>query len=228
MGFLDILSGIPIIGPAIGAIGGALSNTQGARTSTSTPTIAPGYQSLADLLKQRAMDRLNSSTDLSGYTSNGLANIGQAFNNAQTGLNANLTARGLGTSPVAAAAQTRLGIARAGQNAQFTNTIPLLQRQFQNEDQANALSQVTQLGRGTTGVAPGSVAGGALLGASQALTYGSGQQGQAPFGSAAELLAYLRGKGGIQPINSGPYAPVGMPPFSNPFPTGGGITPGLG
>ncbi len=170
---------IPTIASAgIGAIGGALGNTQGARTSTSTPTIAPGYQSLAQLLQQRAMQRLNTDTNLSGFQSTGLENIGQSFRNAQTGLNANLTARGLATSPVAAAAQARLGVAQAGQNAQFMNTIPLIQRQFQNEDMANALGQVTQLGRGTSNVGAGS----ALAGG---------------FSSAAELLAYLQGKGAL-------------------------------
>ncbi len=181
MGILDIFKSIPIIGPAIGAIGaigGALSNTEGARTSTSTPTITPGYQSLAQLLQKRAMDRLNSSTDMSGFTSNGLENIGQSFRNANVTTNANLTARGLGTSPVAGAVIARSNIARAGANAGFMNTVPLIQRDFQNQDMADALSQVTQLGRGTTGVAPGSpVAGG--------------------FSSAAELLAYLQGKGAL-------------------------------
>lgn len=196
----DILGGaasfIPGVGPAIGAgisaIGGALSNTQGARTGTSTPTIAPGYQSLADLLRARAMGRLQTGTDLGGYQAGGITNINSAYNNAALGTNANLEARGLATSPVAAAVAAKANAARAGDIGSFLNTIPLLQRQFQNEDITNGTNQVAQFGRGTSTVAPGSAIGGA-------------------FTSAAEMLAYLRGRGALGAPGSNSTMTTGGP-----------------
>ncbi len=168
----------PLISTGIAGIGGALSNTQGARTSTSMPTITPGYQSLADLLKARALSRLNMGTDMGGYTAGGINNINGAFDNAAIGTNAGLEARGLATSPVAAAVAGHANTARAGDIATFLNSIPLLQRQLQNQDMAAATGQVADFGRGQTNVGAGSAVGGA-------------------FTSAAEMLAYLKGKGAL-------------------------------
>ncbi len=196
MSLLSLIPGVgPLVDAGLSAVGGALSNTEGARTSTSTPTITPGYQSLADLLKARAMARLNTGTNLNGYQATGVNNINSAFDNAAIGQNAGLEARGLATSPVAAAVTGKANTARAGDIATFLNGIPLLQRQLQDQDIANATNQVGQFGRGTTGVGPGSaVAGG--------------------FTSAAEMLAYLNGKGVLG----------GMPGSNSTMTTGGPAT----
>ncbi len=160
----------PLALPAIAAVGGALSNTAGARTSTATPSIAPGYQSLADLLKARAMGRLQTGTDLSGYTAGGLHDINTAYSGAGTNLNA-------------AAATTKLAASRAGSMADFLNTIPLLQRSLQNQDISQGQSILGQAGIGSTTVGAGSAVGGG-------------------FSSAAELLAYLQGKGKLGPLGT--------------------------
>ncbi len=198
MGFGKLLSGLGAVGAAVAApftgggslaflpgrigagtslAGGILEGTKGARTSTSTttPTLAPEYKTLADLLRSRAEERLRQSTDLSGYTTNGISDINQAYGGAQMASNANLTARGLASSPVAGAVGANYDLARAGNISQFLNTIPQLQRQFQNED-FNAANQVIGLGRGTesTGVAPGSALGGGLSSAGDLLGYLSG------------------------------------------------------
>ncbi len=176
----------------LAGLGGVLGNTQGARTSTSTPTIAPGYQSLADMLKARAMSRLNMGTNLNGYQATGVNNINSAFGNAAIGQNANLEARGLATSPVAAAVTGNVNTARAGNIATFLNGIPLLQRQLQDQDISNALGQVTSLGRGTSNVGAGSAAAGG-------------------FTSAAEMLAYLNGKGVLGGGGTGGFGGFGTP-----------------
>ncbi len=175
--FANLIPGVgPLVSIGLSAAGGALANSEGARTGTQAPTIAPGYQSLADLLKARAMARLNMGTDMGGYRASGVNNINSAFDNAALGTNAGLEARGLATSPVAAAVAGKANTARAGDIATFLNGIPLLQRQLQDQDMANATNQVGRFGVGQQTVAPGSaVAGG--------------------FGSAAEMLAYLNGKG---------------------------------
>lgn len=156
---------IPAITAGIGAIGSALSNKKSARTGTSTmtPTLAPEYKTLSDLLRSRAEDRLRSSVDLSGYTAGGVENINNAFGGIQQSIANNLTARGLASSPVAGAVGANVDIARGGNIAQFLNTIPQLQRQYQLEDMQAALP-ILNLGRGTTtvGIEPGSATGSAL------------------------------------------------------------------
>ena len=157
---------IPFIGSAIG---GALNNTEAARTSTQsgsyTPTLAPEYKTLSDLLRTRAEDRLRSSTDLSGYEGTGLENINDVYRGLNLNASNNLTARGLGTSPVAGIVDQNLNIARGGEMARFLNGLPLIQRQMQNEDFSNA-TNFLNFGRGSqttgTAVAPGSVIGGAF------------------------------------------------------------------
>ncbi len=173
-----------LVAGGLGIAGDVLGNTQGARTSTSTPTIAPEYKTLADLLRTRAQQRLQSSTDLSGFTANGISGINNAYGGASTALNNSLTARGLATSPVAGTGETNLQLGRAGSIAQFLNSVPLLQRQFQNEDQNAATNLISQLGRGTSTVGAGSAVGAGL-------------------GSAGELLAYLNGLGAFGNKGSG-------------------------
>lgn len=203
---------LPAILGAGAGVAGALSNTKGARTgqqsgsqtSTVTPVENPAYASLGDMLRQRAMQRLNSSMDMSGVAANGISSINSTFDPISMGVNNSLTSRGLGTSPVAGAADATLGAARGSQIAQYLNTLPQLQRQYQNEDfnAANSVFAARPLGTTQTGTQTGtSTAPGSAL--------GSG------IGSAAEMIAFLHGQGLL-----GGKAPT-TPPFINP-PTGGG------
>lgn len=173
------LSWLPAVLGGAAAVGGALENTKGARTTTTTPTIAPEYKTLADLLRSRAEDRLRSNLDMSGYTASGISGINDVFKGLQQSSANNLTARGLATSPIAGVVGTNLDLARGGNIVDFLNTIPLLQRQFQNEDMGIA-QNVLGLGRGTTSVGPGSVAAGAI---------------NSGVGSVAKLLGLLHGQG---------------------------------
>lgn len=192
MGFGSILKGVakvaapiatsmipgvgPLLAPIVGsAVGGALSNTKGARTSTMTPTLPGEFQSFQDLLRSRIQDRLSGSMDMSGLEATGIQNINDAYRGVGMGLQNSLTARGLATSPVAAAGETNLAMGRAGDIGQWLNQIPQLQREYQNQDfgQANALLNSV---RGQSSVAPGSAVGSGL-------------------GSAAEMMAFLAGQG---------------------------------
>ncbi len=165
MGFTDILGSF--IGPGIGILSDIFGNREGARTTTSTPTVSGDYKTLADLLRSRAESRLRSSTDLSGLMASGISGINNAYGGAQTALNNNLTARGLATSPVAATGETNLQLGRAGSIAEFMNQLPLLQHQLQGQDMTQALQLVDQLGRGTNVVGPGSATAAGLSGLSQ-------------------------------------------------------------
>ena len=159
------------------ALGGVLSNTQGARTSTSTPTISPEYKTLADLLRSRAEERLRSNFDIGGIRAGGIQGINSVFSGLQQSSENNLTARGLATSPVAATVGTNLNTARGGSIIDFLNTLPAMQRQFQNQDMT-AGQDILRSGTGLSSVGAGSALGSGL-------------------GSAAEMLALLRGMGAI-------------------------------
>ena len=164
-------------------VGGLLANRKGARTgtesgtSTTTYNEPPAYASMGDLLRQRIMDRLNSTYDMRGYEASGLAGINDAFSGAQTNLNADLTARGLATSPVAATAATNLGTERGSNIAQFLNSLPDRQRAMQGDDLSRAAAfyaarplSTTVTSSGTS-VAPGSAAGGAFASMARMLAY---------------------------------------------------------
>lgn len=193
-----------LIPVAAGAIGGVLENREAARRSTTTPTLSPEYKTLNDLLRARAEQRLKDTIDMSGYEANGLANINDAYSGADAAIENSLTARGLSRSPVAGNAVTQSNLRRGGDAAQFLNTIPQLQRQYQNEDMGFA-SGLLNANRGQQSVAPGSVAGGA-------------------FSSAAEMLAYLQGKGVLGGGSTVPKQSPGQLPIpKNPYPIGGGL-----
>lgn len=176
------------IAAAGSAIGGALSNKKSARTGTQSNTTTTTfnepaeYRTLGDLLRSRIENRLRSSVDLGGYEAQGLTGINDAFAGAQTALNADLTSRGLATSPIAATAGTNLQAERGTNIAQFLNQLPLLRRQMEGEDlnAANAFYQArprgTTVSQHGTQIVPGSAAGSA-------------------FGSAAEMLAFFAGQG---------------------------------
>lgn len=152
------------------AVGGALLNTKGARTSTSQSTVGytepAEYKSMGDLLRARYTQKLNSTTPLEGYEANGLSNINDVFRGLKLASDNNLTSRGLGTSPVAATADTNLEGARGSQMAQFLNSLPLLQKQLGDQDLQSAADFYARRPLTTTtnstGVAPGSAVGGAV------------------------------------------------------------------
>lgn len=179
---------LPLAIAAGSGIAGALSNRKSARTgesvgtSTTTFNEPSGYSTLGDLLRGRAESRLREQFDMSGIESSGITGINDAFAGAGESLNNSLTARGLGTSPVAGAGLTRLETGRAGSIAEFLQSLPLLRRQMENEDfaQANDFYSRRPLGQTTTQTGTFTQPGSAL---------GSG------LGSAAEMLAFLKGQG---------------------------------
>ncbi len=204
MGFGDILKTLAgIAGPALApvtggasmllpvaaaGIGGALSNTKGARTSTATTTFQepPAYQGLGDLLRARAMERLKSSADMSGYAASGINTINDTAAGIKQNVDNSLTSRGLAASPIAAQSDVNQQTARGGQISDFLNQIPLLQRQMQGQDlqQAQSIYGARPLGTTQTGVGAGSALGSGI-------------------GSAAEMLAYLKGMGHLTAAPSG-------------------------
>jgi len=117
---------------------GTISNTgQGSYTSnqtgTTTPNLTPLQKSLIQQFTTGASNLYNQSTNLQPYAASGLEQINQGSNAAQQAIAANYASRGLNFSPMAATGQTQNILARTGQQAQFMNSLPLLQRQLQQQ-----------------------------------------------------------------------------------------------
>ncbi len=154
-------------------------------SSASTPTMDPTYQPMRDQLLDLITKRLNSSTDLAGYSAGGQEGINHTFDLIKQSQGNDLTARGLSTSPVAGAVDATRENARGGQMATFLNSIPLLQRELQGQDIGMG-ADMLNFGRGTT-----------TTGSS-----GGGLGGVA--GNLAAYIGYLQGKGSFKNPNGLP------------------------
>lgn len=175
---------VPFIPTIIAGIGGAMSNNSSA---TQTPQANPAFGPLQNAVLGMVTNRLTQGPDMTGYTANGVSNINSSYAGANANLQNTLTARGLGRSPAAAAALTKLGIARAGDTATFRNSVPLLSDQLQ-EQRINDASGLLRTGMGSSGTA----------------SSGGGAAGV--FTNLAGMLGYLQGKGKFP--NFGSPAPV--------------------
>ena len=176
-----------LIGAGASVAGGLLANKG---KSATTPTMDPAYSPLQQQLLQMVRQRLQTSPDLGGYTAAGQGNINRSFDAVKQAQSNDLTARGLGTSPVAGNVDALRENARAGQSAQFLNTIPLLRRQMQAEDLGLG-QNLLGLGRGTSTTTS---TGGGLGGGAESL---------------AQYMGYLMGKGAFKKpgaMPTGPYA----------------------
>lgn len=131
----------------LSAASGAMGDKQSS-TSTSMPQLDPAFAPLQGGLLQLMMQRLQSQDGLPpGYENRGLRDINRTHElTAQRNAN-NLTARGLGQSPIAGAVEGRAENNRTSDIVQFQESLPILARQFQNEDLMHALS-ILGMGRG--------------------------------------------------------------------------------
>lgn len=159
------------------ALGGIFGNRK--KTQTTSTTLSPEAQSMNALIAPIIQQRLASSADLSGYRNQGITDINKTYGNAQTALDANLTARGLSTSPAAVGANTNLQVGRAGSIAQLVNSLPLLQRQMQGDDLSMANQFSALQPRTTTTTGNGNMLGGGFSDVGSMLGYliGSGKLG---------------------------------------------------
>jgi len=189
-------------------------------TNTAMPTFDPRFQPLLQTLLNRTGSNFNRGSFLpQGFQTNAIEQINAANKGAETNLNASLAARGLGTSPVAAAALGGLQQQRQAQIGDLGVQLPMIERQMQQEDLANLMATLG-LGRGVnqtststsrgTGTTTGQ-AGGPLndIGGLMGYLYASGA-----FGGGAPGMGGTAGAAtpGFSPFNPGfgtgsPYVP---------------------
>jgi hypothetical protein len=134
--------------------GGTTSSTGAStQTGTTTPNLSPLQQALVQQFSKGASDLYNQSTNLNPYAAAGLQNINAGGDIANKVLQNSLAARGLSYSPAAANATTQQQLSTIGQGSQFLNSLPLLQRQLQQQSLGQLMQafQVQPIGSTTTG-----------------------------------------------------------------------------
>lgn len=168
---------VPVAVPIAMAIGSAISSYLANRkkTQTTMPSVSKELQPLQNQLIQMAMERINSPTALpKGYETGQIGNINTAFDLIGQSQANNLTARGLGTSPVAGAVDAARENNRAGQIVKMQQTLPLLEKQLRDSDLAWAQS-LLGLGAGQTTTTSGNALGSAASSLMDILAFYYGQ-----------------------------------------------------
>lgn len=132
-------------------------NESGTRSGTQTqnfntqdmPVYTPEMQTILNAILAQYQNRIKTGTDLSGYQTSGLQNINQAADLKRRVMDNMMASRGLSSSPTAGSALGRIESGRIGEQVNFLNQIPLLQRQLQGEDINNYANFFKSLPVGT-------------------------------------------------------------------------------
>lgn len=183
------------LGSFLGGLFGKKNKQQSSSTSnnsfsnTSTPTWGAEYGPLQNTLIGMSMKSLQSPYQLPReYEEAGIRDINHTYDLAEQNLGNTLTARGLGQSGIAGAAEGRLGGGRASDIVKFQGTLPLIQRQMQQEDMDRATG-ILGMGRGQTSTGTGTSTGTSTSTGSEGGGLGGG------LGSLSQMLMYLYGMG---------------------------------
>ena len=183
--------------------------TSGATNQNLTNNLSPFQQQLASLFTKGATNLYNDSTNLQPYEASGIQQINQNAGLQNQVLQNNLASRGLTYSPAAGAATNQASLARGGQVSQFENSIPLLQRQMQQQSLSGLVSAFSALptDKSTTGTSSGSTSS-----SGTSTTNGT----QSTFGNPAA--------GAVGGLGAG-LAAGGFLDGGNPFSSSNGSTP---
>ena len=139
--------------------GAQTSNQQFNGTNTSTPNLSPIQQKLVDLFTAGSINQFQHPQDLTDYKNAGLQAINQQSDITNKAVGNMLASRGLSFSPAAATAQTQGLINQGNQQTNFLESLPLLQRQFQQENIRQLLSSFGAIPTGQTQTQSGTSSG---------------------------------------------------------------------
>lgn len=198
------MSWAPLI-PLIMAGGSALSSWLGNRgnkkqdsvideTSTSTPTYDPQALAARNAVLDAYKKRMgNYQGFLTGYTGQGMRKINRGADIRTQALQNTLAARGLGSSPIAAALESQGEDDRIQQLVDFYSNVPLVGRQMESEDLSGLGQFVASLPTGQTTTRKGTTTGTAYGSTSNALGSALGS------GISTYLLAKYYGDKSLNP-----------------------------
>jgi hypothetical protein len=122
----------------------------GSFTGSTTPTLSPLQEKLSQMFSSGAMNLYNQGNDMTQIRNQGLQDIGQTSDVTNKAVGNMLAQRGLSFSPAAATTQTQNLINQGNTQSQFLQSLPLLQRQFQQQNIAGLTSAFGALPTGTT------------------------------------------------------------------------------
>lgn len=121
------------------------SQQSGTSSQNLTNNLSPLQQQLAGLFTNGAINQYNQSTNLQPYEAQGEQQINQNSKLADQVSQNTLASRGLEYSPTAAVTENQNQLSRIGQISQFQNSIPLLQRQLQQQSLSGLVSAFSAL-----------------------------------------------------------------------------------
>ena len=99
-------------------------------TGSSTPSFDPRFEPLLNMLLGRSRSQLSTGSALPpGFATNAVEGINSAFSGSRANLESSLTARGLGSSPVAAPVLAGQENARAAAIGDLGVKLPLLEQE---------------------------------------------------------------------------------------------------
>lgn len=178
------------------------STSTSSGTTTSTPTTAPEFQGLQNMILPMISKRLSNTSALpAGYAESGMHNINEIFDAAGQSIENDVTSRGLGTSPIASSAMAHHNRGRATELAKFSNTLPMLERQFANEDMDIA-SRILNMGMGQSTSSTSNSSG-----TGQAQGEGGGVMGG--LDNMASMLGWLMGSGAFKGTGANKMPTIG-------------------
>lgn len=164
---------IPLIGAALGGLGGLFGNKDKVTTNTTTPNLSDAQKRIAGAFTSQATNG-NTQDDLSAYRAQGMQTINDSFAPQDKAIDNNIASRGLSFSPIAAALKSQSSNSRIAQQNQFQNQLPLLKRQWDQQQFQNLLQSFQTLPTATTSTStqPQSQIGGAISGLGSGLFAG--------------------------------------------------------
>jgi hypothetical protein len=169
--------GLPLLASGVA---GFFGNKKKTTTQTSTPSLDPKFGPLQSMLMEQTMGRLRDGGMPKGYETGQIGEINNTFDLIGQRQGNDLTARGLGSSPVAGIVDANREQARGGEIVRMQRQIPQMARDNQLQDLMMSMGLLGQ-GRGntTTQTDPGNPMGGAFsnFASMLGLLMGQGQLG---------------------------------------------------
>lgn len=173
---------LPLLLGGASFAGGLMGGGRKKVTSTTTPHLDPAFAGLQNIILPNIINRLQRPSALpEGLAERNTADINKVYQGAETGLENQLSARGLNTSPIAGNAFRTLQSNRAGDISRMRQSLPILEEDMRRQDLMDALAALG-LGRGSRTVEEGG--GGGKLGGGVS--------------SLATMLGFLYGTGAFQ------------------------------
>lgn len=171
----------PLIGMGISALSGLFGNKKPQQTTTTgssstTADLTPQQQMLQSMIGNESINQFrNGAPDLAGYTAGGLQDINKGADIKSKTASNILASRGLSFSPSGVQNLINPEADRLQQSTSFLSQIPLLKRQFEQQNLQQLMSSFGIMPKNTTTkttqtqVGQGNPVAGTLSGAGQGL-----------------------------------------------------------